>query len=199
MSSGRALSKKFARVFDSPSSSNESESETGDSDAPATDPFENLTIRIDIARQILELRSGGGVQRTWPVSTAINGAGEREGSQCTPRGRHIIHARIGNGAEIGAVFVGRRPTGEKYSPQLARQYPDRDWILTRILWLAGTEPGRNLNGEVDTESRYIYIHGCPDEAKIGAPGSHGCIRMHNEAVVDLFDRVKTGTGVLIEE
>lgn len=195
--SGRALSRKFARVFDSCSSSSSSQDDAGD--FRADDRIESVSIRIDIGSQILEMRTGGQVQRTWPVSTASNGAGERNGSECTPRGRHVIHARIGDGAEIGTVFVARRPTGEIYSRQLARQYPERDWILTRILWLAGTEPGRNLHGEVDTERRYIYIHGCPDEVKIGVPGSHGCIRMHNEAIVDLFDRVKVATGVLIEE
>ncbi|WP_025771972.1 L,D-transpeptidase [Thioalkalivibrio sp. HK1] len=188
----RALSKKFAQVFDS--------YQDDTSDSKAIHQSKSAFIRIDLGRQILELHDGAGeVQRTWPVSTAINGAGEREGSECTPRGRHIIHARVGEGAEIGTVFVGRRPTGEIYSRELARQYPNRDWILTRILWLAGTEPGRNLHKEVDTERRYIYIHGCPDEVNIGVPGSHGCIRMHNRAIVDLFDRVRVGTRVLIEE
>ncbi len=193
--SGRALSAKFARVFDSCSFSDENDAHDSQSDVLC----EKLSIRIDLGAQILELRSGPGVRRTWPVSTAINGAGERNGSECTPRGRHVVRSRIGAEAEIGTVFVGRIPTGEKYSRQLAADHPERDWILTRILWLAGTEAGRNRLGEVDTASRYIYIHGCPDDTILGAPGSRGCIRMRNEDIVDLFDQVKVGTEVLIEE
>ena len=110
----------------------------------------------------------------------------------------MIRARIGAGAAPGAVFVGRRPTGERYTPELGAAHPDRDWILTRILWLSGIEPGRNRLGCVDTMRRYIYIHGCPDEVDITTPGSHGCIRMRNDDVIDLFDRVEAGTRVVIE-
>ena len=155
-------------------------------------------VRIDLARQRLDLRVRGGVCRSWPVSTAANGPGEREGSECTPRGNHVVRAKIGAGAAPGAVFVARRPTGERYTPALGAAHPERDWILTRILWLSGTEPGRNRLGGVDTMRRYIYIHGCPDEVDITTPGSHGCIRMRNDDVIDLFDRVETGTKVLIE-
>ena len=132
------------------------------------------------------------------VSTSSNGPGERMGSECTPRGRHIVRAKIGDGAAPGSIFVGRRPTGERYHPRLRAQYPDRDWILTRILWLSGLEPGRNRLGEVDTMRRFIYIHGCPDDVVLGTPGSHGCIRMSNADVIDLYDRVPTGTPVLLE-
>ena len=134
----------------------------------------------------------------YPVSTAANGAGEREGSFCTPRGRHVIRARIGDGCPPGTVFVGRRPTGERYGPELRDRHPGRDWILTRILWLSGCEPGRNRLGSVDTMRRYIYIHGTPDDVELGRPGSHGCIRMANADVIDLFDRVAVGTPVVIE-
>lgn len=134
----------------------------------------------------------------FPVSTASNGPGERMGSECTPKGRHIVRARIGEGQPVGSIFVGRRPTGERYHPRMRARYPGRDWILTRILWLSGLEPGRNRLGDVDTMRRFIYIHGCPEDVDLGTPGSHGCVRMRNTHVIALFDRVPTGTPVLLE-
>ncbi|GAB4302894.1 MAG: L,D-transpeptidase [Methylophaga sp.] len=134
-----------------------------------------------------------------PVSTALKGAGEENGSGCTPRGWHQIRACIGHGQPVNAVFVGRRPTGEIYNAQLAQAFPERDWILTRILWLSGLEIGKNRLGNVDTMRRYIYIHGCPDTAPMGQPLSHGCIRMHNQDLLTLFDRVKPGLKVWIHE
>jgi L,D-transpeptidase YbiS len=157
------------------------------------------TIEIDLTRQQLNLRDGTRVLREYPVSTAANGPGEVSGSECTPRGRHIIRARIGAGQPAGTVFAARRPTGEIYTPELGRQYPHRDWILTRILWLSGREPGRNRLGQVDTMRRYIYIHGTPDDTELGKPGSHGCIRMRNADVIELFDQVAPGTEVDIHE
>jgi hypothetical protein len=139
----------------------------------------------------------GRVLRAYSVSTAAKGAGERFGSHCTPRGRHIVRAKIGAGAPLNAVFVGRRLTGEIWSPGLAERYPDRDWILTRILWLSGCEVGFNRLGEVDTMRRYIYIHGTPDTMAMGRPGSIGCIRMRNHELVQLFDLVAPGTPVEI--
>lgn len=133
------------------------------------------------------------------VSTARNGAGEANGSECTPRGRHIVRAKIGAGCPLNAVFVGRRPTGELYSPDLRSKFPERDWILTRILWLSGTQPGFNRLGAVDTMRRFIYIHGAPDDDPMGTPGSHGCIKMSNQDVVWLFERVCAGVPVVIEE
>lgn len=157
-------------------------------------------IEIDLASQILRLLDGQGAEQArYRVSTATNGVGERNGSHCTPRGRHRIRVKIGAGAEVGTVFKGRRPTGEVYSPELARTHPRRDWILTRILWLCGEQPGFNRFGEVDTMRRYIYIHGAPDSAKMGQPGSIGCIRMHNADLIELFDRVPAGTKVDIHE
>jgi hypothetical protein len=156
-------------------------------------------IRIDIGRQVLELREAGRVVRRYAVSTALNGPGERNGSGCTPRGRHRVRIRVGEGCPPGTVFVGRRPTGELYGPALAAAEPGRDWILTRILWLAGCEPGRNRGGAVDTLRRYIYIHGCPDDAPLGVPLSHGCIRMRSADILDLFDRVANGIPVEIVE
>ncbi len=155
-------------------------------------------IHIDLGSQQLLLDLGRR-RVVYPVSTSGQGGGERNGSGCTPRGAHVVRARIGAGAAPGTVFVGRRPTGEICTPELYARAPGRDWILTRILWLSGTEPGRNRLGDVDTMRRYIYIHGCPDEVEVGTPGSHGCIRMRNADLIELFDQVPAGTPVLIEE
>ncbi len=156
------------------------------------------TIRIDVPSQTLELRDERGeVLRRYFVSTGARGVGERNGSYCTPRGRHVIRARIGAGAPPGAVFVQRRQTGEVYSPELGARFPGRDWILTRILWLSGCEPGFNRLGDVDTMRRFIYIHGTPDETPLGEPGSKGCVRMRNCDLIDLFERVTVGTPVEI--
>jgi len=149
-------------------------------------------IVIDIPEQTLAVCG-----KTYLVSTASRGAGETNGSLCTPRGRHIVRARIGAGQPLNTVFVRRRPTGEVWTPELHAQYPGRDWILTRILWLSGCEPGRNRLGDVDTMQRYIYIHGSPDTAEMGKPGSIGCIRMRNRDIVELFDRVAPYTPVEI--
>jgi L,D-transpeptidase YbiS len=155
-------------------------------------------IEIDIPTQTLTLREASGdVLIQTLVSTAKNGAGERIESECTPRGQHIIRACIGAGAPMNTVFVSRRPSGELYSPALRALYPERDWILTRILWLSGVERGKNRLGEVDTMRRYIYIHGAPDEDPMGVPSSHGCIKMRNSEIVSLFHIVVPGTRVLI--
>lgn len=155
-------------------------------------------IRVSIPDQTLTLADDQGrALRTYSVSTATNGAGERRGSHCTPRGRHIVRARIGAGAPMNTVFVGRRPTGEIWTEALAERYPDRDWILTRILWLSGCEVGFNRLGDVDTMRRYIYIHGTPDTMELGKPGSIGCVRMRNSDLVELFDLVPAGTPVEI--
>lgn len=156
-------------------------------------------IAVSLRDQQLILRDPRGSERIWPVSTAARGAGERFGSEQTPRGRHVIRACIGQGLPTGAVLVGRRPTGEIWSRDLAAREPHRDWILSRILWLSGCEPGRNRLGEVDSMRRYIYIHGTPDSEPVGMPASHGCIRMRNDDIIELFDRVVAGTIVDIEE
>lgn len=159
----------------------------------------NRLIRISLALQRLELLEDGQVVQRYAVSTAFNGPGEQSGSGCTPRGWHEIRAKIGAGCASGTVFVGRRSTGEVYSEALAGQYPERDWILTRILWLRGLEPGCNRHGAVDSMRRFIYLHGCPDSEPMGIPRSHGCIRMRNADVIDLFDRVPLGARVWIQE
>lgn len=135
----------------------------------------------------------------YPVSTALNGAGEAEGSYCTPRGRHRVVQKIGADAPLFAVFKARVPTGEIWTPEMEAKTPGSDWILSRILWLEGMEPGKNQGGTVDSHARYIYIHGTNEESKIGTAVSHGCIRMRNADVVDLFERVPVGTGVEIIE
>jgi lipoprotein-anchoring transpeptidase ErfK/SrfK len=154
-----------------------------------------LRIEIGIAEQRLDVLRGAEVVKTWRVSTSKYGPGEVMGSYQTPRGAHVIRAKIGAGAPLGAVFRGRRPTGEIYSDELARAQPGRDWILTRILWLSGREIGRNRLGDVDTMRRYIYIHGTPDSTPLGVPGSIGCIRLGNAAIVELFELVPAGTPV----
>ena len=159
-----------------------------------------MRIRISIAQQTLSLiGESGQVQQSYSVSTALRGVGERCGSYCTPRGLHLIRARIGAGMPENTVFAARRPTGEIYSAELAAANPGRDWILTRILWLSGCEAGFNRLGDVDTMRRFIYIHGCPDSEPMGVPRSHGCIRMHNPDIVELFDRVAAYTPVEIVE
>lgn len=154
-------------------------------------------IEIDLAMQRLRLHEGDAVLLEAPVSTAANGPGELNGSGCTPRGWHVVRARIGAGSVPNTVFVGRRPTGEILTPELRASAPQRDWILTRILWLSGLERGRNRLGKVDTMRRYIYIHGTPDDEPVGVPASHGCIRMRNADIMALFELVPAGTRVLI--
>ena len=156
-----------------------------------------VRVHVSLAQQQLDLWDGSTLLRSYPVSTALNGVGELNGSGCTPRGLHRVRAKVGAGCDAGTVFVGRRPTGERYTPELAAQHPGRDWILCRILWLTGCEPGLNRGGAVDTLRRYIYLHGCPDGTPLGVPASHGCVRMANADVVDLFERVVVGTPVHI--
>jgi lipoprotein-anchoring transpeptidase ErfK/SrfK len=159
-----------------------------------------MYIRISITQQVLTLFDDTGQElRSFPVSTASNGVGEASGSYCTPRGKHLVRAKIGGGLPENSVLVARRPSGEIYSPELGADFPGRDWILTRILWLSGCEPGRNRLGSVDTMRRYIYIHGSPDTAAMGVPGSHGCIRMRSADIVELFEKVPAYTSVEIVE
>ena len=160
----------------------------------------SITIKISIQNQTLTLFDNlGCVKAQYPVSTAANGVGCEKDSGCTPLGKHIIRAKIGAGAAANTVFVARRPTGEICTPELMAQYPNRDWILTRILWLSGLEIGKNRLGNVDTMQRYIYIHGTPDSTDMGEVGSHGCVRMRNADVIELFDLVEVGTKVFISE
>ena len=156
-------------------------------------------LHISIADQCLYGFTDGQLDVRLPVSTALNGVGEQSGSNCTPRGLHQVRAKIGDGLALGAVLRGRRWTGEVWTPALHEQFPGRDWILTRILWLSGLEPGRNRLGDCDTFQRYIYIHGTPDCEPMSQPESHGCIRMRNADVLELFDLVPVHCRVLIGE
>jgi len=155
-------------------------------------------LHISIAKQQLFLIKEDQLEKVYSVSTAKNGAGEEMGSECTPTGWHKIRAKIGANQPLNTVFIGRRPTGEIYNSELGVEYKTRDWILSRILWLGGLEPKKNRYGNVDSSWRYIYIHGCPDELMLGKPESHGCIRMKNRDIIDLFNNVNTGLKVLIE-
>jgi lipoprotein-anchoring transpeptidase ErfK/SrfK len=154
-----------------------------------------IHLRVSLTEQCLDVLEDGVLRCRFPVSTSRYGPGEQLGSGCTPRGRHLIRARIGAGLPRDAVLRGGRPTGEIWSPDLARQHPNRDWILSRILWLSGCELGRNRLGMLDSMRRYIYIHGTPDSEPMGVPFSHGCIRMRNADVMRLFDMVEAGTMV----
>ena len=159
-----------------------------------------MKLHVSVARQAMQVFDDDGrLLREYPVSTALAGVGEESGSYRTPRGRHLIRAKIGAGMPENTVFVRRRPTGEIWTPELGEEFPGRDWILTRILWLSGCEPGCNRLGCVDTMRRYIYIHGSPDIAEMGVPGSHGCVRMRNADIVELFDLVPCYSEVEISE
>lgn len=157
------------------------------------------SIAVSIRQQSMLLWEGESMRHQYSISTAKNGAGEKYGSECTPRGHFIIRAKIGAGCTENTVFVARRANGEIYSAQLGKQFPQCDWILTRILWLSGLELGKNRLGDVDTMRRFIYIHGCPDEDQMGVPTSHGCIKMRNADVIQLFELVQVGTAVRIKE
>lgn len=157
------------------------------------------SIEVSVAAQEMQLKKDGLVHKTYQIATAKNGVGYRYGSMQTPLGRHIIRAKIGGGEPINTVFTRRRPTGEIYSEALGAQFPERDWILTRIFWLSGCEPGKNRLGDVDTMQRKIYIHGCPDSCVLGVPSSRGCIKMHNPDIIELFETVPVGTPVIIKE
>ena len=158
-----------------------------------------ISLQVSIAKQKLYVMNNEKSVKTYSISTAKNGPGEKKGSEQTPLGQHIIRAKIGHNCKINTVFIGRRPTGEIYTPDLKAQYPTRDWILTRIFWLSGLEIGRNRLGEVDTMQRYIYIHGTPDEVPMGIPGSRGCIRMRNQDIIELFDKIPCYTNLKILE
>ncbi len=156
-------------------------------------------VLVSVSAQSLALCTGDNVVVTYPVSTAAAGTGQQSGSWQTPLGEHRVRVKVGHGAPHGAVFVRRRATGEVWSEALHTQCPERDWVLSRILWLTGREPGVNRGGDVDSLRRFIYIHGTPDCEPMGQPLSHGCIRMTNDDVIDMFERVPVGTPVLIAD
>ena len=159
----------------------------------------DINLKVSVAQQTLHVIQNDITIKSYQISTALNGCNEKNGSGGTPRGKHYIRAMIGTGADKNSVFIGRRETGEIFSQELSKQYPNRDWILGRIMWLCGLEVGKNRLGDVDTMQRYIYIHGTPDVEQLGKPVSHGCIRMSPDDVVGLFDIVKVGIMVDIVE
>lgn len=154
-------------------------------------------ILVDIPTQKLYHLLNAKVLKCYLISTGKKGVGEKRGSEKTPRGWHVIRAKIGEGYQENTVFVGRRPTGEIYSEELGALYPERDWILSRILWLSGLELYKNRLKDCDTMQRYIYIHGCPDSKIMGFPDSNGCIRMRNKDIIELFDKIDVGLKVYI--
>ena len=158
-------------------------------------------IEISIENKKLDLLNvaNGTTAKSYIINTSKFGPGEAMGSNCTPRGRHIIRAKIGTDAPLNTVFKGRRATGEIYERGMKDKFPDKDWVLTRILWLSGKEPGENRLGYVDTMRRYIYIHGCPDDYEIGKASTIGCINMRNDDLIELFDLVPAYTVVNIRE
>lgn len=156
-----------------------------------------MQLIINIPTQTLTIIDNNREVKRYLISSAKNGVGEIKNSEKTPRGWHIIRAKIGDHALPNTVFRDRRPTGEVFTPAMRLQYPQRDWILTRILWLSGIEVGKNRLGEVDTMQRYIYIHGSPDDVTMGKPGSRGCIRMRNNDIIELYDWVAPGIKVFI--
>ncbi|MFT4560612.1 MAG: L,D-transpeptidase YbiS [Gammaproteobacteria bacterium] len=159
----------------------------------------NRSIEISLADQLLRLIEGGEVIVSYAVSSSANGSGEQMDSECTPRGQHRIDAKIGAGCPTNSVFIGRVATGEIYDRSLRAQHPNRDWILTRIIWLRGTEDGYNAGGNVDSKSRHIYIHGTPDDTDMSVIGSRGCIRMRNHEIEQLFNLVEEETPVNIQD
>lgn len=160
--------------------------------------LESLLVNVS-AQTLVGLNVCGDLEFSYPIATAKNGVGQENGSECTPLGSHRVRAKIGSGLAAGSVFVGRRPTGEIHSDSLSVKFPNRDWILSRILWLCGNESGVNRGGQVDTQRRYIYIHGAPDSHAMGIPSSHGCVKMRNSDIITLFDQVPLGLTVNIIE
>lgn len=154
-----------------------------------------INLKVDIATQKMFVFDDTQLINEYLVSTGKNGAGEQAGSEQTPRGLHIIRAKFGGSCQPNAIFVGRRSTGEIFTPDLRERYPERDWIVTRIFWLSGLEKTKNR----ETMGRYIYIHGTPDDVEMGKPGSRGCIRMRNTDIIELFKNVPVNTHVLITE
>lgn len=159
---------------------------------------ELVSVTVSSELQQLYVFKDQQVLRIYKISTAKNGLGEQKNSYMTPRGKHIIRAKIGSDLPINAIFKERRFYGDIYNSKMNEENPHRDWILTRILWLSGLEPGFNRLGNVDTMQRYIYIHGSPDERPMGQPTSRGCVRMRNEDIIEFFDLVSFGTRVNIE-
>jgi len=166
---------------------------------PCTMPPLKSKIEVSISKQVLYLHcyyDDRQESKTYPVSTSKYGIGNEAGSNKTPLGMHRIEEKFGDGAPKGMVFKGRVSTGKITEMNVQGV---GDLITTRILWLKGLEPGINSGPGIDSYRRYIYIHGTVAENQIGQPASHGCVRMYNDDVIELFDLVAKGTTVLIEK
>lgn len=161
--------------------------------------MDDTTLLVDIRSQRLLLVEKGKIAREYPVSTSRYGIGSQQGSNKTPTGAHRIARKIGSGAAPLTIFKGRKNTGRIAAVESRPRSTGDDFVTTRILWLKGLEPGQNLGDGVDSYNRYIYIHGTHEEGLIGQPASHGCIRMRNDDVIDLYDRVSRGAVVYISE
>jgi lipoprotein-anchoring transpeptidase ErfK/SrfK len=158
----------------------------------------NSKINISVSSQKLSLFQEGELISSYKVSTALKGVGQEKNTNKTPLGNHIIRAMIGRNLPIYAVIKARRYTNEIWTKELDDPSITVDWILSRVIWLSGKDLGRNRLGNVDTMQRYIYIHGTNEEHLLGTPSSHGCIRMSNEDVIELFDLVSVGDIVEID-
>ena len=156
-------------------------------------------LHISCKHQRLEVYHNHRCMQSMSISTGKKGTGQQKNSGKTPLGWHCIAEKFGDDAPINSVFVARKPTGEIYTSELKENNPERDWILTRILRLKGLELGVNLEGEVDTYQRYIFLHGTPVETILGVNGSKGCIRVRNRAIVKLYNQVSVGTPVYISD
>ena len=158
---------------------------------------ENAHIEVDISEQRLYLIENSLIKASYPISTSKYGEGSIENSFKTPLGEHSIKEMIGEEAEINTIFTSRINT--KRSATIIDQFEDtdNDYVTSRIMWLNGEEDGLNKGGNVDSFRRYIYIHGTHEEGLIGTKASHGCIRMFNYDVIELFNLVNIGTKVLI--
>ena len=155
-------------------------------------------IVIDISQQRLYLYQGKVLEASFPVSSSKYGEGSKENSFKTPLGEHIIKEMIGEGAKINTIFSSRINTTRPAKVINEAEDSKNDYVTSRIMWLDGLEDGQNKGGNVDSYKRYIYIHGTHEEGLIGLKASHGCIRMFNEDVIELFNMVKIGTKVLIQ-
>lgn len=154
-------------------------------------------VLISIKHQKLVVMQQAKVVATYPISSSAKGVGSEAGSDKTPLGIHRVAQKFGAGAPAGTIFKGRVNTGRRAEIITEAKSINTDDVTTRILWLDGMEHGLNKGGNVDSKSRYIYIHGTPEEGLIGTPASHGCIRMKNDDVAALYELIDEGCFVVI--
>lgn len=153
-------------------------------------PTNGVLLVVDVPSQVLAVVEAGRPAQRLLVSTAKAGVGNRSGSNQTPLGWHRVDERIGDGEPRGRVFRSRVPQSEILSGDQLVAPESGDYVLTRILWLRGLQPGYNSGGDVDSHDRCIYLHGTNQEQLLGMPASHGCIRLSNDDVIALFDRIR---------